>query len=227
MPDANAAMKDSQPIRVLLVDDHEIVRRGLAVFLEGFDDMELVGQAENGEEALERYRELEPDVVLMDLVMPTMDGPTAIRTLRAEYPKAKVVALTTFRDKELVHQTLQAGAVGYLYKDASVDELADAIRRAYAGNTVMLSSQAAEALLDLIHEGEQADQSPRGELTARELEVLALLVEGLTNRQIAYRLHVSESTAKQYVRGILSKLQVSSRTEAVAMAVQNNLLQDM
>ncbi|MFN2199617.1 MAG: response regulator [Caldilineaceae bacterium] len=227
MPDANAAMKDSQLIRVLLVDDHEIVRRGLAVFLEGFDDMELVGQAENGEEALERYRELEPDVVLMDLVMPTMDGPTAIRTLRAEYPKAKVVALTTFRDKELVHQTLQAGAVGYLYKDASVDELADAIRRAYAGNTVMLSSQAAEALLDLIHEGEQADQSPRGELTARELEVLALLVEGLTNRQIAYRLHVSESTAKQYVRGILSKLQVSSRTEAVAMAVQNNLLQDM
>jgi NarL family two-component system response regulator LiaR len=224
MPDTNAALKDSRPIRVMLVDDHEIVRRGLAVFLGGFDDMELVGQAENGQEALERYRELEPDVVLMDLVMPTMDGPTAIRALRAEYPKVKVVALTTFRDKELVHQTLQAGAVGYLYKDASVDELADAIRRAYAGNTVMLSPQAAEALLDLIDEGEQSDEAPRGELTDRELEVLALLVEGLTNRQIAYRLHVSESTAKQYVRGILSKLQVSSRTEAVALAVQNNLL---
>jgi NarL family two-component system response regulator LiaR len=214
------------PIRVLLVDDHEIVRRGLAVFLEGFDDMELVGQAEDGEDALMRYRELMPDVVLMDLVMPKMDGPTAIRELHAQYPDVKVVALTTFRDKELVHETLQAGAVGYLYKDASVEELADAVRRAYAGNTVMLSPQAAEALLDLIDHGERGDEVPRSELTDREREVLSLLVDGLTNRQIAHRMHVSESTAKQYVRAILSKLQVSSRTEAVAIAVQHSLLED-
>ena len=218
-------MRSQRPIRVLLVDDHEIVRRGLAVFLDGFDDMELVGQAGDGEEALERCRELSPDVVLMDLVMPKMDGPTAIRKLQAQNPDVKVVALTTFRDKELVHETLQAGAVGYLYKDASVDELADAIRRAHAGNTVLLSPQAAEALLDLIENSDQPE-STRGELTARERQVLALLVEGLTNRQIAHRLHVSESTAKQYVRAILSKLQVSSRTEAVAMAVQQKLLED-
>ncbi len=219
-------MGENGLIRVLLVDDHEIVRRGLAVFLDGFDDMELVGQAGDGEEALERCRELSPDVVLMDLVMPKMDGPAAIRRLQEESPEVKVVALTTFRDKELVHETLQAGAVGYLYKDASVDELADAIRRAYAGSSVLLSPQAAEALLDLIAHGEQADAAPRAELTDRERQVLALLVEGLTNRQIANRMHVSESTAKQYVRGILSKLQVTSRTEAVAMAVQQDLLED-
>lgn len=216
-------MKSERPIRVLLVDDHEIVRRGLAVFLAGYDDMELVGQAADGEEAIARCRELSPDVVLMDLVMPKMDGPTAIRAIRAQNPEVKIVALTTFRDKELVHETLQAGATGYLYKDASVDELADAIRRAHAGNTVVLSPQAAEALLDLIDVIEQPqEQAP--ELSGREREVLTLLVGGLTNRQIAHKLHVSESTAKQYVRGILSKLQVSSRTEAVAIAVQKNLL---
>lgn len=219
-------MSSGRPIRVLLVDDHEIVRRGLAVFLDGFDDMELVGQAGDGEEALARCRELAPDVVLMDLVMPKMDGPTAIRNLQAQDPNIKVVALTTFRDKELVQETLRAGAVGYLYKDASVDELADAVRRAYAGNTVLLSPQAAEALLDLIQHGEQASEAPRGELTDRERQVLSLLVEGLTNRQIAQKMHVSESTAKQYVRAILSKLQASSRTEAVAMAVQQKLLDE-
>lgn len=217
-------MADDRRIRVLLVDDHEIVRRGLAVFLGGFDDMELVGQAEDGEEAVEKCLELKPDVVLMDLVMPRMDGPTAIRKLREHNSHVRVVALTTFRDKELVHETLQAGAVGYLYKDASVDDLAEAIRRAYAGTSVMLSPQAAEALLDMIEHGEQAAEAPRGELTDRERGVLKLLVEGLTNREIAHRMHVSESTAKQYVRAILAKLQVSSRTEAVAMAVQQNLL---
>ena len=221
-----ANMENERPIRVLLVDDHEIVRRGLAVFLDGYDDMELVGQAENGEEAVALCRELEPDVVLMDLMMPKMDGPTAIREIREHAPNVKVVALTTFRDKELVHETLQAGAVGYLYKDASVDELADAIRRAYAGNTVVLSPHAAEALLDLIDKAGQAAEPSHTELSSREREVLALLVAGLTNRRIAGEIHVSESTAKQYVRGILSKLQVSSRTEAVSVAVQRNLLGD-
>ena len=218
--------RNQRPIRVLLVDDHEIVRRGLAVFLDGFDDMELVGQAEDGDEAVQRCRELNPDVVLMDLVMPRMDGPTAIRAIRAQNPKVKVVALTTFRDNELVHDTLQAGAVGYLYKDASVDDLADAIRRAHLGNTIVLSPQAAESLLELIDASARKADPARPELSAREREVLALLVEGLTNRQIAHRLHVSESTAKQYVRSILSKLQVGSRTEAVAMAVQHRLLDD-
>jgi two-component system, NarL family, response regulator LiaR len=219
-------METRRPIRVLLVDDHEIVRRGLAVFLDGYDDMELVGQAADGEEAVARCRELEPDVVLMDLVMPKMDGPAAIRQIRAQNPATRVVALTTFRDKELVHETLQAGAVGYLYKDASVDDLAAAIRRAHAGNTVLLSPQAAEALLDLIDSKTQTEEPAHTKLSARERQVLALLVEGLTNRRIAHRLNVSESTAKQYVRGILAKLQVSSRTEAVAMAVQQNLLEE-
>jgi len=217
-------METARPIRVMLVDDHEIVRRGLALFLEGFEDMELVGQAGDGEEAVRLCGEVQPDVALMDLVMPMMDGPAAIRRIRELYPAVKVVALTTFRDKELVHSTLQAGAVGFLYKDASIDELAGAIRRAYRGDAVMLAPQAAEALLDLIDARGQENERPATELSAREQDVLALLVEGLTNRQIAYRLHVSESTAKQYVRGILSKLNVSSRTEAVAMAVQQGLV---
>lgn len=211
-------------IRVVLVDDHEIVRRGLVVFLDGFDDMELVGQAENGEEAVLLCRTLTPDVVLMDCVMPKMDGPSAIRAIREQSPKTKVIALTTFRDQELVHATLQAGAVGYLYKDASVDELADAIRRAHLGNTVVLSPQAAKALLDLIDTSRRQAEPARTELTVRERRVLALVADGQTNRQIARELHVSESTAKQYVRGILAKLQVSSRTEAVAIAVQQKLL---
>ena len=217
-------MAIAHPIQVLLVDDHEIVRKGLAVFLEGFEDMKLVGQAGDGEEAVRLCGEVQPDVVLMDLVMPKMDGPAAIRQIRDLYPAVKVVALTTFRNKELVRETLQAGAVGYLYKDASVDELAGAIRRAYWGAAITLAPQAAEALLDLIDARGQNSEKTGMDLSARERDVLALLVEGLTNRQIAYRLHVSESTAKQYVRGILSKLNVSSRTEAVAIAVQQGLL---
>ena len=218
-------MSAARPIQVLLVDDHEIVRRGLAVFLEGFDDMEMAGQAGDGEEAVRLCGEVHPDVVLMDLMMPKVDGPTAIRRIRAEYPAVKVVALTTFRDKDLVRETLQAGAVGYLYKDASVEELAGTIRRADLGGAVTLAPQAAEALLDLIDTQGQAAKKHAPELSGREREALALLVEGLTNRQIAYTLHVSESTAKQTVRGILSKLNVSSRTEAVAKAVQQRLLE--
>lgn len=217
-------MQTDHPIRVLLVDDHEIVRRGLALFLEGFDDLQLVGQAGDGEEAVRLCGEVLPDVVLMDLVMPKLGGPEAIRQIRQLYPHVKVVALTTFRDKELVHETLQAGAVGYLYKDASVEELAGAIRRAHVLAAVTLAPQAAEALLELISARGQVDEKASLELSTREQEVLALLVEGLTNRQIAYRLHVSESTAKQYVRGILAKLNVGSRTEAVALAVQQGLL---
>ncbi len=171
-------MEVVRPIRVLLVDDHEIVRRGLALFLEGFEDMQLVGQAGDGEEAVRLCGEVQPDVALMDLVMPMMDGPAAIRRIRELYPAVKVVALTTFRDKELVHSTLQAGAVGFLYKDASVDELAGAIRRAYRGDAVMLAPQAAEALLELIDARGQENERPATELSARERDVLALLVEG-------------------------------------------------
>ena len=226
MSDCGAVMADSaaKPIRVLLVDDHEIVRRGLAVFLDGFDDMELVGQAADGEEAIVRCLEMKPDVALMDCVMPRMDGPTAIRVIRKQSPGTKVIALTTFRDKELVHSALQAGAVGFLYKDASVDELADAIRRAHSSATVVLSPQAAEALLDLIDDARTQAETQQSKLTARELLVLGYLVEGQTNRQIAASMNVSESTAKQYVRSILSKLKVSGRTEAVAVAVQRKLL---
>ena len=218
------ASAEPPPIRVLLVDDHEIVRRGLAVFLDGYDDLELVGQAADGEEAVALADDLLPDVILMDCVMPKMDGPSAIRAIRQQRPDAKIIALTTFRDKELVQSTLQAGAVGYLYKDASVDELADAIRGAHSGNTVMLSPQAAEALLDLIGAPPSAEEEAPIDLTQRELQALEMVAEGLTNRQIAGAMHVSESTAKQYVRAIMAKLRVGSRTEAVAVAVQRKLL---
>lgn len=211
------------PIRVLIVDDHEVVRRGLSVFLSGYDDLELVGQAGDGVEALELSRQLRPDVVLMDLIMPDMDGSTATRLIRAELPDTRVVALTTFRDKELVHEMLTAGAAAFLYKDASVEELAEAIRQAHRGRSLVLAPAAAEALLTLITSPKPAP-STGADLTERERQVLTLLADGLTNRQIAHRLHFSESTAKQFVRSILAKLNVDSRTEAVALAMQQGIL---
>lgn len=211
-------------IRVLVVDDHEVVRRGLSVFLSGYDDLELVGQASDGAEALEMSRQLRPDVVLMDLMMPDMDGVTATRLIRAEAPDTRVVALTTFRDKELVQEMLAAGATAFLYKDASVEELADAIRQAHRGRSLVLAPAAAEALLTLITDPKQAPSPTGDDLTERERQVLALLADGLTNREIAHRLHVSESTAKQFVRSILVKLNVDSRTEAVALAMQQGIL---
>jgi two-component system, NarL family, response regulator LiaR len=209
----------SQPIRVMLVDDHTMVRRGLAAFLKVFDDLQLAGEAESGAAAVQLCGELLPDVVLMDMVMPDMDGATATRAIRQQFPQVQVIALTSFKEGELIKNALEAGAIGYLLKDLSADELAQAIRAAHAGRAT-LSPEAAQALV------ETANQLPEPglDLTEREREVLALMVEGLNNTQIAGRLMVSPSTIKSHVSNILSKLGVASRTEAVTLALRNRII---
>jgi two-component system, NarL family, response regulator LiaR len=212
-------MTESQPIRVLLVDDHAVVRSGLSAFMLVFDDLELVGEAGSGEEAVRLCPQLKPDVVLMDLVMPGMDGAQATRAIRETCPDIQVIALTSFKENELVQGVLEAGAIGYLLKNVSADELVDAIRKAYVGQAT-LAPEAAAVLI------QAARQPPKlgFDLTERELEVLALLIEGLSNPQIAERLVVSRSTAKFHVSSILSKLGASNRTEAVSLAVQHKLV---
>jgi len=203
----------------MLVDDHTMVRRGLATFLKVFDDLELVGEAASGEAAIELCGLVLPDVILMDLMMPDMDGATATRLIRQRYPSVQVVALTSFKEEQMVQQALQAGAIAYLLKDVSADDLARAIRAAHAGRAT-LSPEAAQAL---VHAANQPPM-PGHDLTERERVVLALMVEGLNNTQIAARLVVSPSTIKTHVSNILSKLGVASRSEAVALALRSGLV---
>jgi NarL family two-component system response regulator LiaR len=212
-------MENTKPIRVMLVDDHTVVRSGLSAFLLAYEDLELVGEASGGEEAVRLCEKFQPDVVLMDLVMPGMDGAAATRAIRKKCPNIQVIALTSFKEQELVQGALQAGAIGYLLKNVSAEDLANAIRSAYVGRPT-LAVEAAQALI-------QASREPVGpgvDLTEREQEVLALLVEGLSNNQIAERLVVSRSTVKFHVSSVLAKLGVSSRTEAVALALRNSLV---
>jgi two-component system, NarL family, response regulator LiaR len=206
-------------IRVLIVDDHAVVRSGLAAFLMAFDDLELVGQAASGQEAVYLCPQLQPDVVLMDLMMPNMDGATATRFIRQQCPHVQVIALTSFREDELVQAVLQAGAIAYLLKNVDADELAGAIRAAHTGRLTL----APEVALALVRITAQPP-APGHDLTARERQVLALMVKGLSNAEIAERLIVSRSTIKFFVSSILAKLHVDSRVEAVALAVQHHLV---
>ena len=209
----------STRIRVLVVDDHTMVRRGLATFLKVFDDLDLAGEAASGQEAVSLCAELQPDVVLMDMVMPDMDGATATRLIRKQWPQIQVLALTSFKEEILVQSALQAGAIGYLLKDVSADELVQAIRAAHAGRST-LSPEAAQAL---VHATSQPTL-PGVDLTERERQVLTLLVEGLNNIQIAAKLGISPSTVKSHVSAILNKLGVDSRTEAATLALRNQLI---
>jgi len=212
-------MSSSNPIRVMLVDDHAVVRSGLSAFLMAYDDLELVAEAGSGKEAVHLCEQLQPDVVLMDLVMPVMDGAAATRAIRERCPQIQIIALTSFKEKELVQGALEAGAIGYLLKNVSANELAAAIRAAHAGRPT-LAPEAAQVLI-------QATREPLAlghDLTEREREVLALMVEGLSNRGIAERLVVSTATVKFHVSNVLSKLGVTSRTEAVALALQEHLV---
>ncbi len=209
----------TNPIRVLLVDDHTMVRKGLGTFLQVFDDLLLAGEAESGANAIRLCGEIQPDVVLMDMVMPDMDGAAATRIIRQQFPQVQVIVLTSFKEGDLIKNALEAGAIGYLLKDVSADELAKAIRSAHAGRAT-LSPEAAQSLV----ESANLPPAPGLDLTEREREVLALMIEGLNNVQIAGRLTVSPSTVKSHVSNILSKLGVASRTEAVTLALRNKIV---
>ncbi|HEY1297626.1 MAG TPA: response regulator transcription factor [Chloroflexota bacterium] len=210
---------DLDRIRVVVVDDHEIVRSGLATFLRVVRDLLLVGEAGNGEEALRVCERERPDVVLMDMIMPGMDGVATTRKLREKCPGVRVVALTSFPEEDLVQRALEAGATGYLLKNVGVSELAAAIRAAHADKPV-LAPEATQALIQ-----RATRPSPPGhDLSAREREVLKLLTSGLSNRAIAEKLIVSPSTVDFHVSNILGKLGVATRTEAVALAMQHRLV---
>jgi NarL family two-component system response regulator LiaR len=209
----------TESTRVLIVDDHAMVRSGLAAFLSVADDLELVGDADSGPQALQMIAERRPDVVLMDLVMPGMDGVATTRAVRERFPDVRVIALTSFPEDKLLQDVLEAGALSYLLKNVSADELGRAIRAARVGQPT-LAPEAAQALITRV----TAPKSPGHDLSPREREVLGLMVQGLNNPDIAERLVVGRSTVKFHVSSILGKLGVQSRTEAVALAVQRHLV---
>lgn len=205
-------------IRILLVDDHAVVRQGLNMFLGLDPDLEVVGEAENGEEAIRLTRALNPDVVLMDLLMPVMDGITATATIRRDFPETEVIALTSVLEDEAVMKAMRAGAIGYLLKDTQAEELRRAIKAAAAGQ-VQLSPQAAARLMREV----RAPDSPE-KLTERETDVLRLLALGRANKEIALELNIGEKTVKTHVSSILRKLGVPSRTQAALHAVRIGLV---
>jgi NarL family two-component system response regulator LiaR len=207
------------PIRVMIVDDHTMVRRGLATFLKVFDDLKLAGEAESGEAAIRLCAEVMPDVILMDMVLPMMDGAATTRAIRQQFPQVQIIVLTSFKEGDLIRHALEAGAIGYLLKNVSADELAKAIRAAHFGRAT-LSPEVAQAIVQAANQ----PPAPGLDLTEREREVLTLLIEGLNNTQIAARLTVSPSTIKSHVSNILVKLGAASRTEAVTLALRNRIL---
>lgn len=213
-------MDNQSKIRILIADDHAVVRDGLRSFLMVYDDLEMIGEAKNGEQAIRFCEQMNPDVVLMDLVMPIMDGATATKKIKELNPSIQIIALTSYKERDQVQSVLQAGAIGYLLKDITADELATAIRQAKAGKPTL----APEAVEVLIHSSQEPESKLGNDLTEREREVLSLMVDGLNNQQIAERLYVSPSTAKSHVSSILTKLEVSTRTEAVSYALKNKLI---
>jgi NarL family two-component system response regulator LiaR len=212
-------MDTSQTIRVMLVDDHNVVRSGLATFLRAYEDLELVGEAKNGLEALNLCHKKQPDVILMDLMMPEMDGIAATRAILADYPGIKIIAMTSFEEEQLVQGVLAAGAISYLIKNVTSDELAKAIREAASGRST-LSPEAARVLVQATRPTTQLGY----DLTEREREILNQVVQGRSNQQIAETLVISLATVKAHISNILSKLQVSSRAEASAFAIKHKIV---
>jgi two-component system, NarL family, response regulator LiaR len=215
-------MNQTQTIKVLIIDDHAMVRRGLSTFLKVRPELELIGEGSSGEEALHLCQALQPDVVLMDLKMPGMDGVTATRIITEKHPNIRVIVLTSFQEEDLIRKALGAGAISYLLKNVSAVELTKAIQSAFAGFST-LTREAMEALAR--PDSAPLPDAPVANLTRRELEVLALMVEGLTNPDIAERLVVSRSTVKAHVSNILGKLNAANRSEAVSIALKHKLLE--
>jgi two-component system, NarL family, response regulator LiaR len=212
----------AEPIRVLLVDDHAVVREGLRAFLDLQDGIEVAGEAEDGRAALAEAARLRPDVILMDLVMPELDGIGAMRSLRDQLPTARVIVLTSFLDDDKLLPALRSGAAGYLLKNAPPQELARAVRAAHAGEALIDPVVAARLVESLTADGEP---EPLDRLTPREREVLVLIGRGFPNKQIARELGVSEKTVKTHVGHVLAKLGVSDRTQAAVYAVRSGVVE--
>lgn len=210
-------------IRVLLVDDHAVVREGLRAFLELQDDFRVIGEASDGEEALSQAEALHPDVILMDLVMPKLDGVGAMRELRGRASESRVIVLTSFLDDDRLMPAIQAGAAGYLLKDVEPSELARAIRAAHAGEAIIAPTAAAR-LVRAIADGSRPVLEEPERLTRREREVLELIVRGRANKRIAFELGISEKTVKTHVGHLLAKLGVTDRTQAALLAVREGLV---
>ena len=215
-------MTNSKKTSVFIVDDHDMVRAGLSVFLESFDDLELIGEANDGRKALEMIRDINPDVVLMDLVMPGMSGVEAIKAVRKSCSETQILALTSFSDKQLIFDAMHAGAIGYILKNIPIDELANAIRSAARGKPT-LNADALQALIEFPIDDNKPVQD-NFQLTNREREVLSLITDGFNNQKIAETLMIETSTVKTHVSNILGKLNVTNRTEAAAMATKLHLL---
>jgi DNA-binding NarL/FixJ family response regulator len=213
---------DSPPIRVLIVDDHSVVRMGLRVFFDLQDDIEVVGEAADGSEGVAMARRLLPDVVLMDLLMPNMDGVTAIGRIKAELPETEIVTMTSFIEEEKVTAALEAGASGYVLKDAEAEEVAVAVRAAFAGE-VHLDPAVARLLAQRMRAKKSGEGEPVEPLTEREKDVIRLLGQGMSNKEIGSALFITERTARTYVSNILGKLGLASRTQAALWAVEHKL----
>jgi len=215
-------VEDGYRIRVLLVDDHAVVRMGLKSFFDLLDDIEVVGEASDGSEGVAMARRLKPDVVLMDLLMPNMDGVTAIGRIKAELPETEIVTMTSFIEEEKVTAALEAGASGYVLKDAEADEVADAVRAAFAGE-VHLDPAVARLLAQRMRQKKSPADELVEPLTEREKDVLRLLGQGMSNKEIGAALFITERTARTYVSNILGKLGLASRTQAALYAVEHKL----
>lgn len=221
MNDKPENQPDQRPIRVLVVDDHDIIRKGIKAVLELTPDIELAGDAKNGLEALQQDENLTPDVILMDLVMPEMDGIETIRQIKARRPEARILVLTTFAGEELVFPAIKAGALGYQLKDSSPDVLVEAIREVYRGEASLHPIIARKVIQELTTQPEQP--SSVNELTQRELDVLRLLAQGYENKEISEKLVISTATVRTHVSNILSKLHLASRTQAALYALKEGL----
>ena len=215
-------MSDTQKIRIILVDDHSQVHRAFSAIIEIFDDLELVAQGSTGEEAIQLCIEFNPDVVLMDVIMPGIGGVRATKLILENNPKIQVLALSSFQDASSVLSMIEAGAIGYVLKDSSIDDLANTIRAAHAGKFIFSS----EVKQFLFQPQKKIEPKPDYGLTKREIDILSLMVKGQNNNEIAEKLTISISTVKFHVSSVLSKLSVTSRIEAVAIAVEQHLVTD-